>query len=82
MITFHGVISKVKSWMLAALGIVAAVFGLIRMGRKAQQTEQQAESMKESIKNIKVQHEVEQSIHQLPDADIDQRMRERGDFRD
>lgn len=82
MITFLRVISYVKGWMLAALGFVAAVVGLIRLGRKAEQTEHQAKSMKESIKNIKVQHEVEQSIHQLPDADIDQRMRERGDFRD
>jgi hypothetical protein len=81
-ISFVGVISKVKGWMLGVLGIVAVVVGLIRMGRKAEEAEQQVNSMKESINNVKVSREVEQSIHQLPDADIDQRMRERGDFRD
>jgi hypothetical protein len=81
-ISFAVIVSKIKGWMLGALGAVVVVVGLLRMGRKAEQTEQQANRMKESMKNIKVQHEVEQSIDQLPDADIDQRMRERGDFRD
>jgi hypothetical protein len=82
MIGFASVFSKLKGWMLGALGVAVLVIGLFRTGRKVEKAEQQAKSMKETVHNIEVKREVDNDIDRLPDADIDKRMQQRGDFRD
>lgn len=75
-------LGKAKLKLLVILGvlllIVVFVWRVMRIGAKASN----AERLEKSIKNVKVQREVKQSIDKLSDADIDQRMQQRGDFRD
>lgn len=72
--------AKLKLWAILTTLLIVLVFmwRMVRLGRKAAK----AERLEQSIKNIQVGHEIEQSIDKLPDADIDQRMREQGYYRD
>lgn len=77
-----GWLGKAKTKLLAIFGtlllIMVFAWRMMRIGSKAAK----AERLEQSIKNIKVAQDVEQSIDKLPDADIDQRMREQGYYRD
>lgn len=72
--------AKLKLWAILTTLLFLLVFmwRMVRLGSKAAK----AEVLERSIQNIKVADDVEKSIDKLPDADIDQRMREQGYYRD
>ncbi len=81
-----GLLSKFGKWLAGVavmlLIIIAYVSRATRQAKQQAETEHRADQAEQTIKNVKVSHEVEQDVNAISDSAIDERMRQQGYFRE